>query len=134
MQAFIRLNRGLLQLPLWVRIWMAFLVAFNLLIPLLFFPGHLEAQLAVAAVMGSLILMTVLTHLVGFSRLLGLGHIFWVPLLVFLWTRLDLLPIDDAIGLWARALIVINLAALAFDAMDVFRYAKGERAEMVGGL
>jgi hypothetical protein len=76
-------------------------------------------------------LMTGLTGLSGFSRLLGLGHIVWVPLLFFLWTRLGEIPAVDAFGFWVRAVIAINAMSLVIDAVDVIRYAAGERAETV---
>ena len=78
--------------------------------------------------------MTVLTALSGFSRLLGLGHIFWIPLLYFLWTRLDQIPADEFFGIWIRVLMTLNAVSLIIDAVDVGRYIAGERAETVKGL
>ncbi len=130
MNTFIKFNRGLLAMPLPWRLWLLLLLTLNLIAPLVFIE-RLEAQATVAALLVSMALMTGLTGLSGFSRLLGLGHIVWVPLLVFLWTRLGEIPAADAFGLWVRAVIAINATSLVIDAVDVIRYAAGERAETV---
>ena len=90
--------------------------------------------MVLAAMMASMVLMTVLTGLAGFTRILALGHIFWIPLLYFLWTRLGEIPPDDLFGVWIRALIVLNALALAIDAIDVARYISSDREETVKGL
>ena len=130
MNAFIKFNRGLLAMPLPWRLWLVLLLTLNLIAPLVFIE-RLEAQVTLAALLVSMALMTGLTGLSGFSRLVGLGHIVWVPLLFFLWTRLGEIPAADAFGLWVRAVIAINATSLVIDAVDVIRYAAGERAETV---
>ncbi len=130
MNTFIKFNRGLLAMPLPWRLWLVLLLTLNLIAPLVFIE-RLEAQATVAALLVSMALMTGLTGLSGFSRLLGLGHIVWVPLLFFLWTRLGEIPAVDAFGFWVRAVIAINAMSLVIDAVDVIRYAAGERAETV---
>ena len=109
------------------------LVAFNLITPL-FYISRLEAQMVLAALLASMALMTYLTGLTGFTRILALGHIFWIPLLYFLWLRLEEVPADDFFGIWIRALMVLNAVALVIDASDVVRYIAGDREETVKGL
>jgi hypothetical protein len=62
---------------------------------------------------------------------LGLGHIFWVPLLYFLWMRLDQNPADDFFGIWMRVLMLLNAMSLIIDAVDVGRYIAGDRKDTV---
>ena len=100
----------------------------------LFFLGRLEAQVVLATFLVSIALMTALTAISGFTRLLGLGHVFWVPLLWFLWTRLDEMASDTFVGLWLRALITLNALSLVIDTADVIRYIAGEREETVKDL
>ena len=134
MRAFFRFNQGLLSMPLQWRVWLLMLVSANLLAPL-FFLGRVEAQVAVVALLVSMVLMTILTGRYGFSRILGLGHIIaWVPLLAFLWSRLPDAPSSDAFGLWLRAVIALDAASLVIDAVDVVRFLAGDRAETVAGL
>ena len=130
MNSFIKFNQGLLQSPLRVQLWVMLLLAANLAAPL-FFLGSLEAQLVLVALAASMALMTILTGLVGYTRLLGLGHIFWIPLVVWLWSRLGQIPADDAFGVWVRVLIALDTVSLLIDALEVARYAAGDRAETV---
>ena len=133
MRAFIKFNKGLLKLPLPSRLWVMLLVVFNMVIPL-FYLGRLEAKVVLLVILASMTLMTILTALTGFSRLLGLAHILWFPLIYFLWTRLDNLPTESFYGLWIRALIVLNAVSLIMDVADVIRYVAGDRRETIQGL
>ncbi len=133
MRAFITFHKGLLKSPIRVRLWLMLLVVFNLVVPL-FFLDRLEAQVVLAALLASMLLMTVLTGLTGFTRLLGLGHILWVPMLWFLWGRLGHIPADDAFGLWIRVLMILNAISLVVDGVDVIRYIAGDRKATVEGL
>jgi hypothetical protein len=133
MRAFIKFNKGVMKMPVQWQLWLLLLVAVNLVVPI-FFINRLDAQVVLVAFVASVILMTVLTALSGFSRLLGLGHIFWIPLLYFLWTRLDQIPADEFFGIWIRVLMTLNAVSLIIDAVDVGRYIAGERAETVKGL
>ncbi|MCZ6676082.1 MAG: hypothetical protein O7E52_02405 [Candidatus Poribacteria bacterium] len=133
MNAFIKFNKGVMKTPIPVRLWLMLLVVVNLVIPL-FFLNRLEAQVVAVTFMISVTLMMVLTGLAGFTRLLGLGHVLWLPLLYFLWTRLGQHPADDFFGVWVRVLMALNAVSLVMDAVDVIRYVAGDRAEMVEGL
>ena len=129
-RGFLRFNRGLLQLPWAVQLWVGLLVAANIGSPWLFLE-HPEAQVTLAVGLVGLALMSGLTARFGFSRIVGVGHLGWVPLVAFLLTRLPAVPPDDAFGLWLRVVIVLNSASLVFDALDALRFVRGERAELV---
>ena len=133
MGAFIKFNKGMMKIPIHWRLWLALLVIVNFVIPL-FFLNRLEAQVVAGTLIASVILMTGLTALSGFTRLLGLGHILWIPLLYFLWMRLEQNPVDDLFGLWLRVLMIINAASLIIDVIDVGRYIAGDRSETVEAL
>ncbi len=133
MNAFIRFNRGLLGMPPLWRGWLLLLVGANLVAPL-FFLGHVEAQATIAALLISMMLMTALTARFGFSRILGLGHVAWLPLLAFLVSRAAEVPAMGAFGLWLRTVIVLDAVSLMIDGVDVVRFLRGDRAETVGGL
>ena len=133
LRAFLKFNKGMLKMPIQWQLWLMVLVAANMIAPL-FFLGHLEAQVVLGTIMASMMLMTFLTHRFGFSRILGLGHVLWLPMLPFLLLRLSDIPADDAFGIWLRALIGLNTLSLVFDAIDVFRYIAGDRKETVPGL
>ncbi len=120
-------------MPVHWQVWLAALVATNLVVPM-FFPQRLEARVVLGTILASLAMMTFLTGRFGFTRILGMGHILWVPMLAFLFTRLGDIPASDAFGIWIRTLFVPNGISLAIDAVDVIRYIAGERRETVPGL
>ncbi len=133
MHAFLKFNKGMLKLPLRWRLWLTVLVAANLVVPF-FYLQRLEAQVVLGTILVSMTLMTLLTARFGFTRILGLGHILWVPMLAFLLTRLGDVPAGDAYGIWLRVLILLNSVSLVIDTADVVRYVAGDRAETVAGL
>ena len=120
-------------MPIHWQLWLMLLVIANMIIPL-FFLNRLEGQVVLGTFLASMILTTVLTGLSGFGRLLGLGHILWIPLLYFLWARLGQIPADDFFGIWIRVLMALNATSLVIDATDVIRYLAGDREETVPGL
>ena len=133
MKSFIKFNLGLMRSPLHVRLWLVLLLAANMAAPLFFF-GRAEARVVLVALAASMALMTVLTGLTGFTRLLSLGHIFWIPMIVWLWGRLDQIPADDVFGIWIRVMMAINSISLVLDTVEVVRYIAGDREELVEGL
>jgi len=133
MRSFIRFNRGLLGMPLHLRLWVGMLIGANLVAPL-FFLEHIEARVTLAAGLIGMALMTALTGRFGFSRIVGLGHVAWLPLLAFLVGSVAEVPATTGFGLWLRSVIVLDAISLVFDAVDAVRFARGDRAETVPGL
>ncbi len=133
MNTFVKFNKGILRMPIRWQLWLMVLVAANMFGPL-FFLHYLEAQVVLGTILASMMLMTLLTGRFGFTRILGLGHVLWIPMLAFLFARLGDIPVGDAFGIWIRALIVLNSVSLVIDAIDVIRYIAGDRAETIAGL
>ena len=130
MNAFVKFNKGIMKMPLRWQPWLMLLVTVNFLTPL-FFITHLEAQIVLLTFVAGTMLMTFITSISGFTRLLGLGHILWVPLLYFLWSRLSENPANEFFGIWIRVLMILNALSLIIDVIDVVRYTAGEREETV---
>ena len=133
MRSFLRFNRGILSMPLHWQLWLALLIGANGVTPF-FFLEHLEAQVTLAALLLSMLGMTALTARFGFSRILGLGHAAWLPLLVFLVGRATDVPATTGFGLWLWSVIVLDSVSLVLDSADVVRFLRGDRAETVPGL
>ena len=133
MRSFIKFNKGVLGMSGPVKMWLLLLVAANGVAPL-FFLDRVEAQVVLAAMVIGAMLMSLLTARFGFTRILGLGHILWIPLVGWLAFRLGQIPADDAFGMWIRGVMLLNTVSLVIDGVDVFRYAAGERKELVAGL
>ncbi len=120
-------------MPVRWQLWLVLLVVANMVAPL-FFLLRLESQVVLGTILASMALMTLLTARFGFTRIVGLGHILWVPMLAFLFTRLGDIPANDAFGIWIRTLFVLNGVSLVINAMDVMRFISGDRAETIEAL
>ena len=133
MRSFLRFNQGLLRMPLHLQLWVGMLIGANIVAPL-FFLEHVEARVTLAAGLLGMTLMTALTGRFGFSRIVGLGHVAWLPLLAFLAGSVSEVPATTGLGLWLRTVIVLDAISLVIDGVDVVRFLRGDRAETVPGL
>jgi hypothetical protein len=130
MNAFVKFNRGVFQLPIAVRLWLLFLMTVNLVVPVIYLHRS-EARVTLLVFFASFLLMLLITHTSGFTRLLGMGHVLWIPLGLYLINRLDVIPAGDAYGTWVRSVIVLNSISLVLDIFDVMRFVRGERSEII---
>ncbi len=130
MKAVIGFTKGLMSMPTPWPVWLGLLVAVNVAGPIYFFEA-LEAKVVLAAFLASAALMTAIFATKAFVRLLGIGHIFWIPMVPWLWTRLDQVGLDSPLGYWIAAVIVVDGISLVIDAVDVFRYLRGDREPYV---
>lgn len=132
-KAFIKYHRGLAKMPLAWKPWLISLLAANMIVPL-FWINRIEAQVVFGVALLNATTFVILTAISGFSRLLGLAHVYWIPLICFLCLRLELYSADTAYGVWIRAVIVLNAGSLVLDAANVIRFFRGDHEEMVTGL
>ena len=108
----------LMQQPIWIPIWLFFLMIIN--VASLGFWHEPLAKIIFITFMTSAMLMMGLYSRFGFEKILGLGHILWVPLLVCVLTQL---PIVEASFKSYLVVLSISLAiSLAFDITDVWKY------------
>ena len=107
-------------------VWISLLLLVNLVVPLAVI-GTVEGQAVLAAMVLGALTQTAIFRSKGFVRLLGIGHIYWVPLLPWLWTRLGGFPPNEPFAMWMTAVIVLNFVSLVIDVSDVWRYIGGER-------
>lgn len=115
----------LLRFPIKWRLWIVTMLILNMGGVLLF--DGIEVQVTAAVLLPSVILMTFLYQQYGFVRLLGVGHIFWPFLVVWIvFFRLPLI-VDPNLRLWLIALVTVDSLSLVLDVMDVYRYVQGER-------
>ena len=81
--------------------------------------------------MAGAMLMMFLFSRYGFVRLLGLGHIFWIPLVIWLGARIPETSLETPFGIWLVSVLVVNIVSLAIDMLDVSLYLKGDRKPMI---
>ena len=126
MSAMFDFPRTMLTFPKpWVG-WVMVLMIANMVIPL-FYLGTPEGKVVLGAFVFGALFQTAIFSAKGFVRLLGIGHIAWVPMVAWLWTRLDLAPAGGLFRYWLLATIIVVSLSLLIDAVDVIRYLRGER-------
>jgi len=117
--------------------WLMSLLMSNMIVPFLFLSEHQEAWVVLGTALVTGAAFIVLTAFSGFSRLLGFGHLPWVPMLVYLIVRFpeaqQSYP-ETWFILWLQAVIVLDIGSLILDTANVVRYFRGEHSEMVEGL
>jgi len=130
MKTMIQFSKAVLRMPKpWVA-WLALLMTVNMVVPI-FFIETLEAQVVLATLLASAVLMMFIFAQKGFVRLLGLGHVLWIPLLLWLSGRIDFTDTPTGLDRCLMTLMALNGLSLIIDVVDVIRYAKGERTPTV---
>jgi hypothetical protein len=130
MTIMLNFMKSMLKMPRpWV-VWVSLLMALNMLFPL-FFLTTLEAKVVLTTMMASAGLMTCIYAQKGFVRLLGLGHILWVPLIAWLLGRVDIWNPHTGFEQWVVSVIILNGLSLVIDLLDVVRYFEGDRQPTV---
>ncbi len=109
----------------WV-VWIMLLMLVNMVIPL-FYLGTLEGEVVLGAFVFGALHQGWIFSAKGFVRLLGIGHLVWIPMVAWLWTRLDVASTGSLFRHWLLATIVLVSLSLLIDAVDVIRYLRGER-------
>jgi hypothetical protein len=110
----------LMNQPPWIPIWVVYLMGINL--ASLFFWHEPAAKLIFITFMISAGLMMGLYARFGFAKILGLGHILWVPLLIYLLAQL---PAAGGVYQAYLILLMVSIAiSLVFDVVDVLKYFK----------
>jgi len=118
------------QIPIGWQIWLLALMATNMGAPL-FFLNRIEAQAVFVAINVGFFTGVFLYKQQGFTRLLGFMHWPWIFLLPFLWGRLEVVSAGEPFGIWIRVVLVLNSLSLILDAIDVIKYAAGDRQPII---
>ena len=108
----------LMQQPLGVSLWVLFLMLVNM--ASLAFWQEAVAQLVLTNFLASAMLMMGLYSRYGFTKILGLGHFPWSPLLAYIVTQ-----IPSAEASFKRYLLVLSVSmaiSLVLDTIDVWNY------------
>jgi len=114
----------LLKRPIHEVVWVFYMMAINL--GAIFFWEELLAKIIVIVFVASSMLMMGLYSKFGFTRILGIGHILWLPLAIYIGFELG-----TADGIYLIYLIVLLITisiSLAIDTFDVWKYLRGDIA------
>jgi hypothetical protein len=108
----------LMQRPVWIPIWVLFQMIVN--IASVGFWSEPLAKVIFVTFMVSAMLMMGLYSKFGFEKILGMGHVLWIPLFAYV-----LMEIPIARDTFQSYLIILSVTigiSLAFDIVDVWRY------------
>jgi hypothetical protein len=111
------------------RMWIALLGVVNM--TAVFFLDTLEGKLVLAALFAGAVFQLSIFAAKGYVRLLGIGHILWLPLVFWLGSRIGDIGTDSAFGKWVVAVIVVDGISVIIDAVDVGRYLAGDRTPAI---
>lgn len=104
--------------PAWIPIWVFFLMIVN--VASVGFWNEPLAKIIFVTFMLSAMLMMGLYSRFGFEKILGMGHIVWIPLLIYV-----LMEIPTARDTFKSYLIILSISivtSLVFDIVDVWKY------------
>jgi hypothetical protein len=93
----------------------------------LVFIAYIEAQVVLAAAILTLLLAGQIHKKTPFSRLIGLCHIPWLLLLPWLVYRITVIEHTVWLEFWLYYTSITIAVSLVFDALDVYRFSKGQR-------
>jgi hypothetical protein len=130
MKLAIRFMKSIFSMKAPWPLWVVILMALNMMGPL-FFIQTLEAKVVLVSTLAGAIFMMLLFSGYGFVRLLGLGHIFWVPLVIWLGLRIPGIDLGTPFGIWVVLVVGFNCLSLVMDVLDVSLYFMGDRKPLV---
>lgn len=93
----------------------------------LVFIATIEGQVILATVIATLVVAGQIHRRQPFSRLIGICHLPWLALLPWLVYRLADAAAIGALEIWVAYVAAVIAISLVFDALDLYRYARGDR-------
>ena len=117
--------RNMFKMPIVWWPWMAGLPLINL--SSIFFLPRTEAWVVLGTGLLAATIMTVLHAKLGYVRLVGVGHLVWIPMLIWLVFRLDHIPEGTLFYNWLLIVIAMDTVSLLIDIVDLVRYLLGDR-------
>ncbi len=120
------LIKSILKMPTPWLVWIMLLLVVNMIVPI-FYIQTLEAQLTLVAMMSGVVAQSIIHARLGFVKLLGLGHVLWIPLVIWLGLRIGDVGIGDGFGIWLASLVLLNTISLIIDSVGVIQFILGNR-------
>lgn len=108
----------LIQQPLWIPVWVLFLVIINV-VTVAFWAEPLAKAVFVTFMFSAMLILALYSRF-GFEKIMGMGHVPWIPLLFYV-----LMEIPTAKDPFRGYLIILSISiaiSLVFDVVDVWKY------------
>lgn len=110
----------LMRQPVWIPLWVSFLMLVNMS-SVAFWSEPLAKSIFITFMVSAALMMGLYARF-GFSKILGLGHVLWIPLLIYV-----VFQIPRADAGFKTYLVVFSVSvavSLTFDIIDVWQYLK----------
>ena len=116
-------SEGVHSLPWYWILWIYWMMLVNGLLPMFFLPKF-TAIIVLASSLTGLFVGLTLTHAMGYSKILGLMHFPWIPMVCFQVYYLCGLNfrLESLHGYWLFSSLVVSIVSLVIDAKDVYEY------------
>lgn len=128
--ALTRFWKGLCRYPLFWQAWAHFIIFINIGGACLFWNQELSLWV-VASMFASFAVGLLIVYIHGFTKLIGLMHLAWIPMITHAIALLDIADITSPFGLWIRLLLIVNGVTLAVDTINIARYILGNRVDLL---
>jgi hypothetical protein len=110
----------LLQQSVWIPIWVFYLMVINVA-SVSFWHEPLAKLIFITFMISAMLIMGLYSRF-GFEKIIGLGHILWIPLLAYVLMRIP--TIEASFKIYLVVLAISIAISLVFDIVDVWKYFK----------
>lgn len=116
----------LMQQPIWVPVWVLILAIVNVA-SVGFWSEPLAKAIFVTFMLSAMLMMGIYSRF-GFEKILGLGHILWIPLLA--WVLMEIPTAQAAFKSYLITLSISMVVSLALDIVDVWKYFTSRKGSL----
>lgn len=106
--------------PLRIKLWIGVLVLVNLFA--FVYWNQVLAKWIVGIFLFQGVIMMVLYSFYGYEKILGLAHVFWLPLLLYILVNIG--AFTGSFYSYLIVLLCVNALSVVFDILDVITYFK----------
>ncbi len=128
LQAFQILSNNINSMEWFWRGWIYFMAFVNAIVPIFFLPKFTAILVMLSGFVG-LITGLVIIHATGYSKLLGLMHLPWVPMVCFqiYYFYHHGFKLKDPHDIWFLVSLIISLFSLVIDFYDIHTFMTNEK-------
>ena len=126
----LKFMKGVMKLPLIWQIWVAIMIVVNAIAPFFFLSENIAIITIISVIVGTLVAI-VLVEVQGFTKLLGLMHAPWVPMLAAQIVALCKNEPQGNFRIWLLSSIAITSISLVLDVVDIVFYLKGNTKNLL---
>ncbi len=110
--------------PVWIPIWVLILMIVNIT-SIGFWDEPLAKVIFVTFILSAMLMMGLYSRF-GFEKILGMGHILWLPLFVYVLMRIP--AESDTFKSYLIIWSIITVISLVFDVIDVWKYFASQKS------